>query len=894
MSKLVIVESPAKAKTIGRFLGKDYKVVASYGHVRDLPEKADEIPDAIKDRPWARFGVDLEGDFQPYYVVPHSKQKFVAQLRKAVREAEAVLLATDEDREGESISWHLTQVLQPKVPVRRIVFHEITPEAIRAALDNPRDVDPHLVEAQESRRILDRLFGYSLSPVLWRKVQSGLSAGRVQSVAVRLIVEREEERRAFVASAWWDLEATFSSEVGEFTAGLVRVGERRVCSGKDFDPTTGKLKARQVLMLDADGARNLAAEALARLPWTVSRVEGKPGIQKPAPPFTTSTLQQEANRKLGFSAQRTMRTAQGLYEGVDLGDGERIGLITYMRTDSVTLSERALAQAQQQIRQLYGADYARGPRQYRTKSRNAQEAHEAIRPTDLGRLPQEVAPFLSADEQKIYELVWKRTLASQMPDAEVLRTVVEVSAATSDGPAVFSASGKKILFPGYLRAYVEGSDDPAADIGDQETVLPDLREGERLGRDGQRRLKELTPKERSTQPPARYTEASLVKKLEEEGIGRPSTYASIIDTIMARGYVVQPPKSKNLVPTFTAMAVIDLMRKHFGHYIDLGFTARMEEELDEIADRKLAGRRHLHTFYRGDPASPDEQTALGLAGLIEREQGRIEFPVVKIGTDPSSGADVVVRIGRYGPFVALSDGTNGSAASVPENVAPADFTVEQALALIRQKGEGPRVVGRHPETDEAIYAALGRFGAYVQLGETPKDKKAPKPRRASLPRGMSEEEVDLATALRLLSLPRELGTHPESGESVLANIGRFGPYVQAGKDFRSLKKDDDVYTVGFERALELLAEPKGARGARGTTSRSVLKDLGEVDGKKIQVLDGRYGPYVTDGAVNATLPKDVAPGDVTAEQARALLAARAAAPAAKKGRKAPARKKADA
>lgn len=891
MTKLVIVESPAKAKTISRFLGPEYQVEASYGHVRDLPQSADEVPADIKQHPWSNLGVNVDDQFQPVYVVPDSKKKQVAKLKKALKAADELLLATDEDREGESISWHLLQVLSPpaKTPVRRIVFHEITPEAIREALANPRSVDDALVQAQESRRILDRLYGYSLSPVLWKKVRPKLSAGRVQSIAVRLVVEREEERRAFVPSTYWDLEAEFEAELGPFKATLVRVEGQRLATGRDFDQATGQLKTRNAFHLLGDEAAELVTSCRENLPWRVAKLDEKPGKQRPAPPFTTSTLQQEANRKLGYGAERTMRIAQNLYEGVDLGNGERVGLITYMRTDSLTLSGRALQDAQDQIKSLYGSDYARGPRHYKTKTRNAQEAHEAIRPTQLARTPQELRNTLDRDAYRLYELIWKRTLASQMPDAEVLRTALEIEATGPGGRTLaFAANGKRILFPGYLKAYVEGSDDPAAELGDKETILPRLELDTPVGRPGDKaRLVNLESKEHVTTPPARYTEASLVKALEEAGVGRPSTYASILGTIVQRGYVFL--QSKALTPTFTAMAVTNLLRQHFSDYVSIDFTARMEDELDEIASGKSSALEHISAFYRGG-ASGGEGQHPGLEELIARETERIGLPDVRLGADPESGRPVSVRIGRYGPYVVVGDVADGKTANVPDNTPPADLDVDQALELVRKKAEGPRKLGDDPETGLPVYVADGRFGPYVQLGAT--DQVEGKPKRASLPKGTGEDDATLELALKLLSLPRELGPDPESGTMILANIGRYGPYVQKDRDFRSLKEGDNVHTVTLERALQLLAEPKGSRRS---ATKKVLKELGKTEaGDAIQVLDGRYGPYVTDGSVNATLPKGTAPESVSMEQAAELIAAKAAAKpkgrkaakGAKKGRKA--------
>ena len=696
---LVIVESPAKAKTLSRFLGGKFRVEASIGHVRDLPERASEVPKEIKDKPWGRMAVDVDGDFTPYYVVPLSKRKRISELKAAVKEASEVLLATDPDREGESISAHLQEVLQPKVPTRRIVFHEITEEAVREAIANARDVDHHLVKAQEGRRILDRLFGYTLSPVLWKKVGTGLSAGRVQSVAVRLIVEREEERRAFHKASFWDLEARIAAEGREFTATLVRLGDRRIASGKDFDAATGKLKESTARLLTEADAGALAADLRGRLPWAVTAVEERPQTQRPSPPFTTSTLQQEANRKLGFSADRTMKAAQGLHDE---------GLISYHRTDSTTLSQKALGEAAKAIKDIYGAEFHTGTRQYQTKVRNAQEAHEAIRPTDFDRRPQQMSG-LDVDEARIYELIWKRAIASQMADARLLRTSVEITASSGQGDAVFTASGKAIQFAGFLRAYVEGSDDPAAALDDQETILPTLSRGQPIGAEGAAgaTLARLDSKGHETTPPARYTDASLVKRLEDEGIGRPSTYASIIKTILGRGYVFR--QGKALIPSFTAFAVTGLLRSHFSDYVDLGFTAEMEEDLDQIASGERTSFDFVREFYRGVNGRP---------GLEQRAQSddQIPYPAVDVGTDPETDLPIRVRIGRFGPFLARGEGGDGHTASLPDEVAPADFTVDQAVDLLNAKAEGPRSLGVHPATAEKVYLLTGRYGPYVQLG----------------------------------------------------------------------------------------------------------------------------------------------------------------------------------
>lgn len=867
MANLVIVESPAKAKTISNFLGKEYRVEASYGHVRDLPAGKKEVPEKYKSEKWAEFGVNTEKNFEPIYVISSDKKKQISHLKKQLKGADTLLLATDEDREGESISWHLLEVLGPPkgMRVKRIVFHEITREAIRAALENSRDIDENLVRAQESRRILDRLFGYKLSPVLWRKVQPGLSAGRVQSVAVRLIVEREEERRVFVRSEYWDLEAEIGSTSGRFKATLVEVGGKRLASGKDFDSTTGELRNKNVYLLDGNHAEQLVERLDSALPWAVRKVEEKPGTQRPYPPFTTSTLQQEANRKLRLPAKRTMQIAQRLYEGIDIGGGDREGLITYMRTDSVTLSSKALGDAQDVIRGIYGNDYAKGPRPYKTKQRSAQEAHEAIRPTEISRKPSDLEKYLGKEEMAVYELIWKRTMASQMPDAKIQRTSVEIEAKSQEGKsAVFTASGKKILFPGFLRAYVEGSDDPSAELGDKEVILPDLKEGDQVfaKKDAARdalRLENLEEKRHETNPPARYTEASLVKKLEEEGVGRPSTYASIISTIMDRGYVFSN-KSGQLIPTFTAIAVTDLLKKHFPEYVDLKFTARMEEELDQIANGELEWVQQLRAFYDGSDGAP------GLRSQVEEKQPGIDFPRIELGRDPESNEPVQVRVGKFGPYLMRGENDKATMANIPKGTAPADFSLEEALKILNAKAEGPRHVGDDPDTGLPVYTTMGRFGPYVQLGATPEEKKAPKPKRASLERGQDMDTITLDEALKLLEFPKVLGKHPESGDPVIVSKGRFGPYIDHQRNFRSLKKDDDPHTVTLERALELLAEPKKSRGA----SKKELKDLGE----GIKVLEGRYGPYVTDGKKNATLPKDQDPEGVTLEQAKELIAAK--------------------
>ena len=882
---LVIVESPAKARTLARFLGKKYRVEASYGHIRDLPESAAEVPAEIKGKSWGRMGIDTDGDFTPYYVVPGDKKKNVTALKAAMKDASELILATDPDREGEAISWHLKELLKPKVKVRRIVFHEITEEAVKAALAEQHDVDENLVRAQESRRILDRLYGYTLSPVLWKKVQTGLSAGRVQSVAVRVIVEREEERLAFRTASYWDLEAKLRGGAIEFPATLAKIGGQRVATGKDFD-SKGVLESSTVKLLGETDARGLREALMRKLPWSVTSVEEKPYTQRPAPPFTTSTLQQEGNRKLGFSSERTMQIAQRLFQGMDLGGGDLEGLISYHRTDSTTLSNKALVEAQHAVVELYGADYHKGPRQYQTKVRNAQEAHEAIRPTDFRRTPASLERILESDEMRLYDLIWKRAVASQMADAKLLRTSVEITGETSNGvPATFNASGKAIEFAGYLRAYVEGSDDPSAELLEQDTVLPKLSVGDQVWSpdklDQDLILIALDAKGHQTSPPARYTEASLVKKLEEEGIGRPSTYAPTVATIQRRGYISH--QGKALVPSFTAFAVTRLLRNHFSDYVDLAFTAEMEEILDKISNGEKDWLEFLAEFYRGDGKHP------GLEHLVQDKGQAIEYPIIELGIDPESNLPIRVRIGRYGPFLQMgSQADNGPRASLPEELAPADLTLEKAIALLKAKAQGPKSLGVDPASSQHVYVMHGRFGAYVQLGETPEDREI-KPRRASLGRDHTEETITLDVALKLLSLPRELGIG-EDGEAILSNVGRFGPYVKQGTEFRSLEDSDDVYTITLERAKALLAQPKKS-GRRTRAEPKELKALGKhpTSGENVRILDGRYGPYVTDGTTNASVPKGTQVEAVTMAAAVELLTAREGMSKSKKparGRKA--------
>jgi len=882
---LVIVESPAKATTLKRFLGANYDVEASYGHVRDLPESAREAPAGLP-KDVRELGVDIQNDFKPVYVVRAAQR--LTKLRAALKNADQLLLATDPDREGESISYHLREVLKPRVPVRRVTFHEITREAVAQAIRDAHDIDENLFRAQESRRILDRLFGYKLSRVIWGLVGTGLSAGRVQSVAVRLIVEREEARRAFRSAAYWDVEARLSAEGRDFAATLVRIGADRVAVGRDFDSSGALTASRGVRQVDEPLARSVADAVRGNLPWRVTAVDLRPGTERPAPPFTTSTLTQEASRKLGFSTARTMRIAQRLKDGVELADGTAEGIITYHRTDSTTLSEKALAESGRVIREMFGGEYYQGPRRYQTKVRNAQEAHEAIRPTDFTVTPQSLVGVLDPDELRLYELIWKRTMASQMPDARVLKTTVEFTAKGPGGePCVFTAAGKAIEFAGYRRAYVEGSDDPDSELEAQESILPAFAEGDLVVAPGRERgvagaraaLANLEPKRHETTPPARYTEASLIKKLEEEGIGRPSTYEPTIETILRRGYVFR--QGKALVPSFTAFAVTYLLRNHFGDFVDVGFTAEMEQDLDEISNGERPHVDFIKSFYFGDGKHE------GLEALVRRALDARDYPVIDLCEDGDTGQPIRVRIGKFGPFLQRGEGGPGNTASLPEDLAPADLTGEKAVELLNAKAAGPREVGTDPATGLKVYVNNGRFGPYVQLGETPekpaKGAKAEKPRRASLPKGVTESAVTLDTALRLLSLPRELGRHPETSELIIASNGRFGPYVKHGDEFRSLAADDDVYTIGLERAVALLAEPKAPR-RRQAAAKTVIRELGARpdSGAEVKVYEGRYGPYVSDGKTNASLPKGTDPANVGLHEAMELLNARAGAGPRKK------------
>ena len=823
---LVVVESPAKARTLEQYLGGDYRVEASVGHVLDLP-KSD-------------LGVDTDGDFEPEYVTIEGKGKVLRDLRKAAGDATAVFLATDPDREGEAIAYHIaTQLGYPEKDdhrFRRVTFHEITKDAVVEAFGHPGEIDMRRVEAQQARRILDRLVGYKLSPLLWKKIARGLSAGRVQSVAVRLLVARERERRIFAVSRYWDLKASLQKDGQPFEADLVTLAGTRLASGRDFDEVTGELQEdKDVVVLGEEEARSLR-ERLHEEDFTVTSVEERTSTRSPYPPFTTSSLQQEANRKLNLSARQTMSAAQSLYEA---------GHITYMRTDSANLSEQAIRAIRSRVNDKYGEKFLRGkPRRYRTDSRTAQEAHEAIRPAGTAMKTSDELG-LRGREKAVYDLIWKRALATQMKDARQRHLKVMIRA----GDVEFRATGKILDFAGFFRAYVEGSDDPEAVLEDREILLPALEEGEVVA------LSELEAVEHETRPPSRYTEATLVKELEAEGIGRPSTYAAIISTIQERGYAEKV--GKQLVPTWTAFAVTGLLEEHFPDLVDTGFTARMEDALDEIAEGQVEWREYLAGFYRGDDGF-ESRLERNEEEIDPREASTIELPDL----EPR------VRIGRFGPFLEMTRNGDRVTASVPEGVAPADLSNEEAVKLLERKAEGPVDLGEHPEAGETVYLRTGRYGPYVQLGEGDGDEK---PKRVSIPDGMEFEEVTREVALKLLSMPYEVGKHPETGKPVRVGIGRYGPYVVHDGDFRSLKSDDDVLDVSFERAMELLSEPK--KGRRRSRSSKEIRELGEHpdDGKRVRLMDGRYGPYVKHGRTNASLPKGTEPDEVTLDLGLELL-----------------------
>nr|WP_280227473.1 type I DNA topoisomerase [Nocardia farcinica] len=903
----MIVESPTKARKIAPYLGRNYTVEASVGHIRDLPRGAADVPAKYKGQPWARLGVDVDNDFEPIYVVSPDKKAKVTELKSLLADADELYLATDPDREGEAIAWHLLETLKPKVPVRRMVFHEITEPAIRAAAADTRELDPDLVDAQETRRILDRLYGYEVSPVLWKKVMPKLSAGRVQSVATRVIVQRERERMAFRSAEYWDIAAKLDAGTDEqsdaanprtFGARLVNVDGARVASGRDFGPD-GQLKsASGVVVLDEARARRLA-EALDGVDLAVTSAESKPYSRKPYPPFMTSTLQQEAGRKLRFTSERTMRVAQRLYEN---------GYITYMRTDSTTLSESAIAAARSQATQLYGAEYVHpSPRQYNRKVKNAQEAHEAIRPAgDTFATPGQLHSRLDNDEFRLYELIWQRTVASQMADARGTTLTLRITGVAGTGEeCVFSASGRTITFPGFLKAYVESVDEEAGGQSDDaESRLPALEEGQNVT------AIELNPDGHSTNPPARYTEASLIKALEELGIGRPSTYSSIIKTILDRGYVYK--RGSALVPSWVAFAVVGLLEAYFGRLVDFDFTAAMEDDLDAIASGRERRGNWLSSFYFGGDSGVEGSVARsgGLKKMVGEQLDDIdarEVNSIKLFTD-AEGRDVVVRVGRYGPYlerlVTDPDDPDGDPisqrANLPDDLPPDELTPEVAEKLFATPQEG-RSLGVDPATGHEIVAKEGRFGPYVTeilpepateegAKKTAAKKTAPKPRTGSLFKSMDLASITLDDALKLLSLPRVVGTDPATGEEVTAQNGRYGPYLKKGTDSRSLASEDQIFTITLDEALKIYAEPK-RRGGQ-SASAAPLRELGTdpVSGKPMVIKDGRFGPYVTDGETNASLRKGDEVESITDERAAELLADRRARGPVKKTAKKAAKK----
>lgn len=833
-TKLVIVESPTKAKTIRKFLGANYIVESCMGHVRDLPQSAKDIPEKVKKEKWAQLGVNVDHHFEPLYCIPKDKTKVIKNLKDKLAEADELYLATDEDREGESISWHLLEVLKPHVPTKRMVFHEITKEAIQKSLHETREIDYNLVRAQEARRVLDRLVGYTISPLLWKKVAFGLSAGRVQSVAVRLVVEREKERIRFKKSAYYGLTADLEKSGQVFESKIQTYKNKRVATGKDFDGLTGQLiSGKDFLVLDQKSAQQILNE-VEKQKWTVTDVEEKPVTRRPYAPFITSTLQQEANRKLGLSSRETMQVAQKLYEQ---------GFITYMRTDSTYLSEEALKAARASILQKYGSEYL--PAAVRTydgkKVKGAQEAHEAIRPAGVSfQDPDETG--LVGSQFKLYDLIWKRTMASQMTDAKQKQVTSKIAV----GEAVFSASGTTIEFPGFLRAYVEGSDDPEADLESRDVKLPQLKVNDSV------LLDKIEPTSHETKPPARFTEASLVQIMEKEGIGRPSTYASVIGTIIDRGYVRK--QGSALIPTFTAMVVSKLLSQHLTQYVDLGFTSQMEKSLDNIAEGELNWEKYLQGVYHGpqglratvdaqsDKINPDEARSIKLEGL-----DKYEF-----------------HVGRYGAYVKSKRGEDSVSASIPDIEAPADMTSEHVEKLIDQKLKGADALGVDPVTLKKIYVLNGRYGPYVQLGESDDEKI----KRGSLPPGVEPAAVDLKMALEILSMPKSLGLHPDTQKDIKVGIGRFGPFVVHEGDYRSIPKTETVFTMDLKKAIDLLAQPKKGRG-----KASALKEFGNhpIHNVPVSLFNGPYGPYIKAGKTNIGLPEGMTVDLLTPEKAIALV-----------------------
>lgn len=845
MKRLVIVESPTKTKTISKYLPEGYEVDSSMGHIRDLPSSAKLVPAKYKKESWSSLGINPDDRYFAIYVTPPDKKKIVKRLKDKLKGVDELILATDEDREGEAISWHLLKVLKPKVPVKRMVFREITKEAVQSALDNTRDIDMNLVYAQETRRILDRLAGYTVSPLLWKKIAPGLSAGRVQSVAVGFIVQRERERMKFRKGTYYDLQAMIQKEGdnSQFKADLTYVGSKRVASGKDFDENTGRIKKPgSVVLLDEEGADALVNQ-LKKADWRVSKLEVKVQKRNPAPPFITSTLQQEANRKFGFSARDTMSIAQKLYEK---------GFITYMRTDSTRLSSQAIEAAREGISDQYGKEYLfEQVRNYTSKGKSAQEAHEAIRPSG-SRFVMPEHSGLDDRELKLYDLIWKRTIATQMAEAKLEFTNISIEAASADATASFRSSGKKILFPGFFRAYVEGSDDPDAALENQEQFLPSLKEGDRT------ELQDLAFSEHETKPPARYTEATLVKELEKSGVGRPSTYAAIISTIQDRGYTKK--ESKALVPSFTAFAVTALLEKHFPDLVDSDFTSNLEDKLDEVANGKQDPVAYLDDYYKG---------VNGLKTKVDSQEDEIDPQKARLLDLPLVDLEGInVAIGRFGPYAKMQKDGEDITTSLPLDMDPSDLTASKLEELIQRSTEEDKPVGIDQDTGLPVFVLSGRYGPYVQLGELTEENK--KPKRVSLLKGMSPEEVDISLALRLLALPRMLGEHPEDGKVIKAGVGRYGPYIVHDGSFKSLTKDDNVLTVELDRAVELLSQKSARR------SSSELYDLGNFPDtdNPIKIMNGRYGPYIKYGKKNIGLPKGKQPEDITIEQAIELINAK--------------------
>jgi DNA topoisomerase-1 len=874
--RLVIVESPAKAKTIQKYLGPGYEVTASVGHVRDLPERAVDVPAEIKKQPWGRMAIDVEDDFTPYYVVSSKKKDKVAELKRMLADADELLLATDEDREGEAIAWHLMEILRPKVPVRRMVFHEITPEAIRHAAESTRDLDMQLVDAQETRRLIDRLYGFEVSPVLWRKVQAGLSAGRVQSVATRLIVEKERERIAYKRASYWDIEGTFDPQ--SFSANLVAVDGKKIAQGKDFD-SLAQLKDTSIVHLDEDVAKSLCT-SLSGAKFEVRSVDDRPYSSKPKAPFMTSTMQQAASGRLKWGAQRTMRVAQALYER---------GYITYMRTDSTTLSDTALNAARKQAAELYGSDHvSEAPRRYDRKVKNAQEAHEAIRPAgDVFRTPAEVAGELVGDEFALYDLIWKRTVASQMADAKGTTATIRIGATSGDGrDAEFSASGTVITFRGHMAAYDDADEDqdeknearrlPAVKVGDSVTAIS------------------LEPSGHSTNPPARYTEATLVQKLEELGIGRPSTYAAIVSRIIDQGYVWK--RGSALVPHFLAFTVTRLMEENFTQLVDYDFTASLEEVLDEVANGEQGRLEVLKRFYFGEKT--EGSIFPGLAPLVS-VYGDIDARAM--ASLPIEGHEGIIRVGKYGPYLERGEGETLQRANIPQDLAPDEMTAEKAEELFNAPS-GERELGIDPETERVIMAKTGRYGPYFTEVLPEGSPKKEKPRTASLFSTMDVEQVSLDDALRMFTLPREIGLDPTEGEPITSQNGRYGPYLLKGKDSRTLPDEESIFSCTLEEALALFAQPKLRRGRGQAAGPLKVVGVDPSTQKEVVVREGRFGIYITDGETNASLRGGDSVETISIERASDLLAERRAAgpsvkkPAARKAaaKKAPAKKKATA